>query len=256
MEEAHARRTGSYVNGTWSDLAPMHWTRRYYASAVLNDGRVFVSGGEYSNAGGETNKTEIYDPVTDTWTEIDPPPGWGGVGDAPCAVLPDGRVLIGHFDSTQDRDLRPRSPTPGPPGRLKGSRRRRRAGCCCRTTRSSPSAATARSAPTSTTPAGNTWVNGGTLPGRTSSRSRRREIGAGVLLNDGRAFFAGATNHTALYTPPAIATDPGTWTAGPDFPNDAVGPDRRLQGHAVVPADQRHGARRGRARSTASRTTG
>ena len=40
--------SGSYLNGTWSDLAPMHWTRRYYASAVLKDGRVFVSGGEYS----------------------------------------------------------------------------------------------------------------------------------------------------------------------------------------------------------------
>ena len=37
---------GSYINGTWSDLAPMHWTRRYFASAVLKDGRVLVSGGE------------------------------------------------------------------------------------------------------------------------------------------------------------------------------------------------------------------
>jgi serine/threonine protein kinase len=52
---------GSYVNGTWSDLAPMNNTRRYYASAVLQDGRVFVSGGEYSDAGAETNTVEIYD---------------------------------------------------------------------------------------------------------------------------------------------------------------------------------------------------
>src|SRR4051794_23147149 len=83
--------TGDYVNGTWSDLAPMHWTRRYYASAVLADGRVFVSGGEYSDAGSETNKTEIYEPTTDTWTEVAPPSGWTRVGDAACAVLPDGR---------------------------------------------------------------------------------------------------------------------------------------------------------------------
>jgi len=79
---------GSYIEGTWTDLAPMHNTRRYYASALLRDGRVFVSGGEYSDAGGWTNKTEIYDPVTDAWTQIDPPTGWSNVGDAPCAVLP------------------------------------------------------------------------------------------------------------------------------------------------------------------------
>jgi len=33
---------GSYINGTWTPLAPMHHTRLYYASAVLNDGRVFL----------------------------------------------------------------------------------------------------------------------------------------------------------------------------------------------------------------------
>jgi len=34
-------------------------TRLYYASAVLDDGRVFVAGGEYSDAGGDTNKAEL-----------------------------------------------------------------------------------------------------------------------------------------------------------------------------------------------------
>ena len=71
-------------------------------------------------------------------------------------------------------------------------------------------------------PASNTWVNGGTLPVNIIEISSS-EIGAGVLLPNGNAFFAGATNHTALYDPPAIATDTGTWTAGPDFPNDASG---------------------------------
>ena len=98
--------TGSYVNGTWSDLAPMHYTRRYYASAVLKDGRVFVSGGEYSNAGSETTKTEIYSPVTDTWTEIGPPPGWSEVGDAACAVLPDGRRTAGQHQFDEHGHLR------------------------------------------------------------------------------------------------------------------------------------------------------
>src|SRR5438105_2353405 len=82
-------------------LGPVRQTRRSYASAVVRGGRGFVSGGEYSDAGGWTDKTEIYDPLHDTWTEIAAPPGWGGVGDAPCAVLPDGRVFLGHFNSTK-----------------------------------------------------------------------------------------------------------------------------------------------------------
>src|SRR5262249_55224877 len=39
--------SGSYVDGTWSTLAPMHEPRLYYGSNVLPDGRVFVIGGEY-----------------------------------------------------------------------------------------------------------------------------------------------------------------------------------------------------------------
>ena len=61
---------GSYVNGTWSPLAPMKNTRLYYASAVLSDGRVFVAGGEYSDAGGDTNTAEIFDPLVNKWTSI------------------------------------------------------------------------------------------------------------------------------------------------------------------------------------------
>lgn len=92
---------GNYVQGTWSQLAPMHHTRLYYASAVLPDGRVFVAGGEYSDAGSETNPAEIYDPLLDLWTEIAPPPGWARIGDAPCCVLPNGTVLLGNIDDTR-----------------------------------------------------------------------------------------------------------------------------------------------------------
>jgi hypothetical protein len=44
------------------------------------------------------------------------------------------------------------------------------------------------------------------------------EVGAAIALPDGRVFAIGATNHTALYSPPSIANQPGTWAAGPDFP--------------------------------------
>lgn len=212
---------GSYINGTWSDLAPMHWTRRYYASAVLNDGCVLISGGEYSNAGGWTDKTEIYDPVTDTWTEISPPPGWGGVGDAPCAVLPDGRFFMGHFFSTKSAIYDPVTDT-WTAGPLKGSSSSEESWVLLPDDTVITVRCNSSQRADKYDPASNTWVDGGTLPVNIIEVASS-EIGAGVLLNDGRAFFAGATNHTALYTPPSIATDPGTWVAGPDFPNDASG---------------------------------
>src|SRR4029077_10026481 len=74
----HPDETGSYVHGGWSRAAESHVARKYFASAVLADGRVIVAGGEYSDASGfniedDTNRCEIYDPVADAWAEIDPP---------------------------------------------------------------------------------------------------------------------------------------------------------------------------------------
>jgi hypothetical protein len=92
---------GSYVDGTWSTLADMSFWRRYYASGILRDGRVIVIGGEQSGAGGDTNKGEIYDPVTDSWSPIPSPPGWPQVGDASCCILPDGRLMIGGLVTPQ-----------------------------------------------------------------------------------------------------------------------------------------------------------
>jgi hypothetical protein len=212
---------GNYVAGTWTDLAPMHWTRRYYASAVLRDGRVIVSGGEYSNAGGWTDKTEIYNPVDDTWTEIDPPPSWGGVGDAPCAVLPDGRFFIGHFASTKSAIYDPDTDT-WTAGPLKGSSSSEESWVLLPDDTVVTVRCNSSQIADKYDPASNAWVSAGTLPVNIIEISSS-EIGAGVLLNNGHAFFAGATNHTAVYAPPAIATDPGTWVAGPDFPNDPSG---------------------------------
>jgi Kelch motif len=223
--------SGSYVDGTWSDLAPMHWTRRYYASAVLADGRVFISGGEYSDAGSETNKTEVYEPTTDTWTEVAEPAGWTRVGDAACAVLPDGRVLLGNLDDTRTAIFDPATDT-FTAGPAKGSSSSEESWVllpdetvitvrCDSSRRADKYVAAA-----------NTWVDGGTLP-TSIIEVASSEIGAGILLPDGRAFFAGANNHTALYTAPAVASATGTWAMGPDFPDDAAG---RMVGCKDAPA--------------------
>jgi hypothetical protein len=90
---------GSYVNGTWTQLASMQtgYQPLYFASAVLPDGRVLVEGGEYNNLNGdETNLGDIYDPTTNTWTKVNPPTGWNTIGDSPAVVLPNGTFMMGQ----------------------------------------------------------------------------------------------------------------------------------------------------------------
>jgi hypothetical protein len=68
----------------------------------------------------------------------------------------------------------------------------------------------------------NAWVSAGTLPVDLVEGSSI-EIGPAFLLPDGRVFAVGATSHTAVYTPPPVANQTGTWTAGPDFPHSPSG---------------------------------
>src|SRR5205807_60203 len=91
--------TGSYTNGTWTQLAtmPSGYAPLYYASAVLSDGRVVVEGGEYNNSSqSETNLGAIYNPASNSWTSISPPSGWSQIGDAQSVVRSDGKFMIGN----------------------------------------------------------------------------------------------------------------------------------------------------------------
>jgi hypothetical protein len=67
---------GSYINGTWSTVAP-GFPRRAFASNMMPNGKVFVLGGEYSGTAGIANWSaygDVYDPVANTWTPIAPYP--------------------------------------------------------------------------------------------------------------------------------------------------------------------------------------
>ena len=106
--------TGSYVNGTWTQLAslPSGYAPYANASAVLADGRLIIEGGEYSNCGADftlTNQGAIYDPVANTWTTVTPPKGWNYIGDSPSVVLPNGNYLIGNKLTKQMRELNPKT---------------------------------------------------------------------------------------------------------------------------------------------------
>jgi hypothetical protein len=62
---------GNYVNGAWMALGPMSIPRLYFTSDVLQDGRVFVLGGEYTGPYLDPNwasSPEIYDPLHDSWS--------------------------------------------------------------------------------------------------------------------------------------------------------------------------------------------
>jgi len=88
---------GSYVDGTWSQIAsmPASYAPLYFASAILPDGRMIVEGGEYNGENAVwTNHGEIYNPVTNKWASVAPPQGWTNMGDAASEVLPDGTFML------------------------------------------------------------------------------------------------------------------------------------------------------------------
>ncbi|MFO0984660.1 MAG: kelch repeat-containing protein [Planctomycetota bacterium] len=208
---------GSYVNGTWSKLANSKHDCLYYASGVFADGRVIIAGGEYSSSGSETNKTEIYDPVANVWTEISPPSGWSNIGDAPCAVLADGRFYLGQiFDNrTALYDPVAGAWTAGPTKQDSLGTEETWALLPDGTVVTPECYLHPKSE--KYVPSLNQWVSTGDVP-VDLVEAASLEIGPGMAMADGRTFFMGATPRCALYNMPANPGDPGTWTVGPTPP--------------------------------------
>jgi hypothetical protein len=68
-----------FEGGSWIEVAPMNHPRAMHSAAVLPDGRVLVVGGAinfkgvaYLEEATALPCAEIYEPATDTWTEVDP----------------------------------------------------------------------------------------------------------------------------------------------------------------------------------------
>jgi len=213
--------TGTYADGSWSSVEQSANSRRYYASAVLADGTVFVAGGELSDGGADLNAAERFDPRIGLWTILPTPPGWSAIGDAPCCVLPDGRVLLGSILTTSTAVYDPLHNSWSPAGN--------------KDDRSDEETWTLLPDGTVLTvecdnhpnaekfvPSQNRWLSAGTVPVDLVQASSS-EIGPAVLMADGRVFALGATGHTALYSCPPTPDLVGTWLAGPDLPRDANG---------------------------------
>jgi hypothetical protein len=216
--------TGSYINGTWSAAIPMQSTHGplYFASAVLPDGRVVASGGEYntsscaSNTAVDTNLTDIYNPATNSWSVVTPPFS-PKVGDASSVVLANGKLMVANQFGSNAALLDPVALT--------------------WTTLTFSGKADANSEEGWTLLATNkvltvdaqngtnselydstsgTWSGtGSTIVAIPSAGGLPivPEVGPAVLRPNGTVFQAGSSGHNAVYT-----VGSGTWVAAPDFP--------------------------------------
>ena len=211
--------TGDYRAGTWQQVANGPNSPLYFACSVLRDGRVFVAGGEYNGGSAQVEllAAEIYDPVANTWKTIGTPAGWTQIGDAPSCVLADGRVLLGNINNNQCAIYDPVANT-WTAGPTKDDTR------CTEETWVLLADQTVLCLECDRQPrtekyvmAANQWVSAGNTP-VTLVDTGSDEIGSALALPDGRVFCIGATANTALYTPPAIANQLGTWASGPTFP--------------------------------------
>ena len=220
--------SGSYVNGTWTRVASMSLPRLYYGSIVLPDGRVMVQGGEYSGTQSQetdSNAGEIYNSVTNTWSGIAPFPE-PNFGDDCLEVLPNGTVLAGYINGPQTFIYNPATNVWSQgPTKLRNDQSDEEnwvelPGGSILSYDIWASNASGVAHAQLYLPATNTWVDAGIVPVALSSAANGDELGAGLLLSDGRVFYLGATGNTAYYTPST-----NSWTAGPVIPDGLVTDD-------------------------------
>ena len=234
--------SGSYVNGTWTQVAslPAGYVPDAFASAVLADGRVVITGGEYNNGNfALTNLGAIYDPKANTWTSLAPPKGWNYIGDSPSVVLPNGNFVVGNKLTKQMRQLNPKTLKWTAVAAMGKKDFNAEEGWTL-LPNGSFLTADVKSAPNSEiyTPAAKEWVSAGSTivdlhspspfgcinygPGGTLCYYPPGEIGPQILRPDGTVFVTGSytkggngPGNTAIYD-----SLTGTWTVGPVFPNN------------------------------------
>lgn len=212
--------SGNYVNGTWTTLASMANTRLFYSSAVLQDGRVFVAGGELGTGG---FASEVYNPLTDTWTSAGSGPNNEFFSDSMSKILPNGNMLVAPVAPSQIRTLiyNPTSNTWATGVNALGSQNE-----ASWVKLPDDSILTVDKGTQNSEryiPATGQWIADANVPVQLYE-PLGRELGAALLLPDGRAFFLGGTGNTALYIPTGN-TNPGTWVAGPNIPAGLTTPD-------------------------------
>lgn len=223
--------TGSYISGTWTTTAPMSIPRLYFASHVLQNGNLWVLGGEYTGnpfSAVWSNTGEMYDTLTNTWSPIASHPE-ANYGDVPSMLMPGGKILAGSLLTRNTYLYDIASNSWGPPiskvvtndDSSDEETWVKLADGKVLTCDLFKSIATLGAYAEVFDPVTNTWSSIspsdgsalGAIP-QLSSVAVGYEIGPALRLQDGRIFLIGATQHTAFYTPST-----NTWSAGPDIPS-------------------------------------
>jgi hypothetical protein len=212
--------TGSYVNGTWKQIAsmPSGYGPQFYASQVLPTGQLIVNGGEYNGGGGVwTNKGALYDPPTNKWVSVAPPTGWTTIGDAQSTILPDGTYMLANCCNKDEATLDLATMKWTATGTGKNDINDEEGWTLLPSGQILTVDAndTADVKYTEILTSGSWAKLGDTvqeLPDL-GTPTNSHEMGPQVLRPDGTVLAVGATGHNGIYT---IATN--TWSAGPDFP--------------------------------------
>jgi len=225
---------GSYINGTWSPIAPLPvgYGPLFFGSAVLPDGRVVVEGGEYNQyGGGFTRLGAIYDPVADAWTNVNPPSGWSAIGDASTIVLNNGTLMLANAVTSQAALLNASTLTWTATGSGKFDINDEEGWTLLPNGKVLTVDAYVQHYQSNGMnyeiydPNSGSWSVAGTTPvqlwdsAANCGGNASYEVGPALLLPNGTVFATGANScgpaHTAIYN---VAS--GTWTAGPDFPGN------------------------------------
>ena len=240
---------GSYINGAWSGFSPLPdgYAPNIHSSAVLPDGRVLVEGGKFNEQQNgnfspvQTDMGAIYDPATGLWTLVAPPPGWSTIGNGPAIILANGTYMQGNCCTNQVALFDAKTLTWTATGPAKSTQNENQGW----TLLPNGEVLTVNSyvgnyMPLGTSselydPRAGSWHGAGsTIAQLWDSQAGcgipdpSFEIGPGILMPEGKIFYAGAntcpdaSGNTAIYN-----TRTGQWTPGPTFPNGldmATGP--------------------------------
>ncbi len=239
---------GSYVNGTWSQIASLssNYGPLFFASAVLADGKVIIEGGEQNFSQYVwTTMGALYDPVANTWTSVNPPSGWSTIGDASGIVLFNKTFMLANCCTRQQALFNESNLSWTPTGSNKADSNDEEGWVLLPNGKVlAVDAYTDVNDPNGTNsevydPTSGSWSTAGSTIVQLWDPHGSYEEGPGVLRPNGTVFWTGANGagagHTSVYS-----LSSQSWTPGPDFPGNldvADGPAALLpDGNVLVSA--------------------
>jgi hypothetical protein len=207
---------GNYADGTWETLAASPYGMGAAQDHILPDGRFYQAGGEYiyeypaGSSANDHNAVQLYDPVTNTWS-LGQPGLYGDLQDSGSATLANGSIVASDLSAAQTQIFSPASnswtaagPRPAPAGEdgwvtlPDGSVVAMSAGGQYRYN-----------------PATSSWI---TLPAAPSGfQNGTVDPATTTLMSNGKILVMGG-NSSAVYTPGATPSSPGSWAQGPGMP--------------------------------------